>query len=97
MADTPFKRMKGLLGRSYFNQKEALIIKPCNSIHTFFMRFAIDVIFADKQNRVVKTISNLKPWRLSGMYLSASFCIELPAGTIASSSTREGDSLLFSF
>lgn len=95
IANTPFKRIKGLLGKSDFKQEEALIIKPCNSIHTFFMRFAIDVIFVDKQNRIVKTISNLEPWRLTGVYLSANFCIELPAGTIASTSTSKGDFLSF--
>jgi hypothetical protein len=95
IANTPFKRIKGLLGKSDFKQEEALIIKPCNSIHTFFMRFAIDVIFVDKQNIIVKTISNLKPWRLTGVYLSANFCIELPAGTIASSRTSIGDCLSF--
>lgn len=95
IADTPFKRMKGLLGRNSFNQAEALIIKPCNSIHTFFMRFPIDVIFVNRQNSIVKTIINLRPWRLTGVYLSADFCIELPAGIISATRTAKNDFISF--
>lgn len=93
IADTPFQRMQGLLGKKEFKEGQALIIRPCNSIHTFFMRFAIDVIFADSNNKVIKTIASLKPWRFSGVYISAKFCIELPAGAISSSLTTEGDSI----
>jgi hypothetical protein len=92
-ADTPLKRMKGLLGKEEFKQGQALIIKPCNSIHTCFMHFTIDVIFVDDNNKIVKVISRLKPWHFGGLYIWAKFCIELPAGTINSSLTTEGDSI----
>lgn len=94
VADTPFKRMKGLLWRKEFSKGQALILEPCNSIHTFFMRFAIDVLFVDKDNRVVKVVSNIRPFRLSGIYFNAAFAIELPNGTILSTSTKENDTLL---
>lgn len=62
-------------------------------MHTFFMRFPIDILFADKNNRVVKVIPFLKPFRLSGIYLLARLAIELPAGTLQSATTEVGDIL----
>ena len=93
IADTFLKRIKGLLGRKDFLPGEALIIKPCNSIHTFFMRFPIDVLFVDKDNRVLKALSSVKPFRLTSIYFQASFVIELPSGTIQSTLTCKGDTL----
>jgi uncharacterized membrane protein (UPF0127 family) len=94
VADTLFKRIKGLLGKRTFQQGQALIIEPCSSIHTFFMRFSIDVLFVDKNNRVIKAISAFPPFRFSNIYFSSAFVIELPSGTINSTSTSEGDPLL---
>ncbi len=54
IADTVFSRVKGLLGKQSLDEGSALIIKPCNSIHTFFMRFPIDVFFVDRNNKIVK-------------------------------------------
>ncbi len=93
MVDTFFRRIKGLLGRKDFRPREALIIKPCNSIHTFFMHFPIDVLFVDRHNRVIKTITALKPSRLTGIYFNATFAIELPGGTVESTSTSKADTL----
>lgn len=93
IAKTPSKRMMGLLMRRDFHRGQALILKPCNSVHTFFMNFVIDVLFVDKNNRVVKALPNLKSFRLSGIYLNAVLAIELPSGTIRSTSTQEGDIL----
>lgn len=93
LADSPIKRMIGLLGRKSLRDQEALIIKPCNSIHTFFMRFPIDVVFVNKNNEVVKAISNIVPFRLSPICFRSAFVIELPAGTILSSKTTPGDKL----
>ncbi len=94
VANTPFARIKGLLGKKSLGHGQALLIKPCNSIHTFFMNFPIDVIFIDKNNRVVKTISSLKPYRLSAIYFKAYSVIELPVGVIQSTDTHPGDTLL---
>ena len=90
-ASTPLKRIKGLLGRKDFHPQEALIIKPCSSIHTFFMRFTIDVVFLNKQDCVVKTISSIKPFRLSSIYFKAHYAIELPANTIFQTQTQIND------
>ena len=94
MAQALFKRMKGLLGQGGLKQGQAMVLKPCNSIHTFFMAFAIDVLFLDKENRVVKALDNVSPFRISGIYLKAQSAIELPAGTIQATSTSPGDVLL---
>ncbi|MGE5197273.1 MAG: DUF192 domain-containing protein [Deltaproteobacteria bacterium] len=95
IADTIFKRMKGLLGRKELKKGEAIILKPCREVHTFFMQFPIDVIFTDRNHRIIKAISSLGPWHLSGVYFPAKFCVELPAGIIASTQTCEGDTLSF--
>ena len=94
VAETLLKRAKGLLGRRDFKPGSALIIRPCNSIHTFFMRFHIDVLFVNRRQIVVKAISALVPGRLSPVYFNAAFVIELPTGTILSTSTSKGDTLL---
>jgi uncharacterized protein len=90
LADSLFKRMRGLLGRKELAEDSALLL---NSIHTIFMRFSIDVLFVDKECRVIKAISALKPFNISKIYLSAKFAIELPVGTINSTSTSSGDIL----
>lgn len=91
IAKTPFKRMVGLLSRNSLEQGEALLIKPCNSIHTFFMRFPIDVAFIDSGGRIIKAIHCMRPFRISSIYLNAHFCLELPAGTLEKTSSQPGD------
>jgi len=91
IAQNPWARMKGLLGRRDFPQNEALIITRCQSIHMFFMKFPIDVIFCDRQNKVIGLCEKLKPFCLSPIFFKASYAIELPSGTIAASKTQVGD------
>jgi len=91
VADTPGKRIKGLLGRKGLAADEALILSPCASIHTFFMRFAIDVLFLDKNKRIIKAIQNMLPNRLSSLVWASKVTIELPAGKISQTNTRVGD------
>lgn len=95
LADSILKRIKGLLGKASFNKGQALIIKPCNSIHTFFMRFSIDVLFIDKNNKVIQALSGIKPFKLTRIYLQADYVIELPSGTIKDSLTSVGDQLSY--
>lgn len=92
MAETYESRSRGLLGRDSLDPTEGLWIIPCPMIHTFFMRFAIDVVFLDKKLRVVRVIENLKPWRVSPWVFSARSVLELAAGTLAGS-VRKGDQL----
>jgi len=90
-ARNPWQRMKGLLGSSSLPQGEALVITHCQSIHMFFMKFPIDVIFCDRQGRVVGLCANIKPFGLSPIFFKAAYAIELPSGSIASSKTELGD------
>jgi uncharacterized protein len=94
VADRAGTRRKGLLGRSYLSAGEGLWIIPCESVHTFFMRFSIDLVYLDRTLKVRKVRSNVPPWRLSAC-LSAHSVIELAPGTIRTTQTREGDQLEF--
>ncbi|HYM13453.1 MAG TPA: DUF192 domain-containing protein [Bryobacterales bacterium] len=91
-ADTSKTRRVGLLKRSGLAKGEGLWILPCEGIHTFFMRFDIDVLFLDKHKRVVKTVERMRPWRMS-LSLRGRSVLELRAGTIAESGTQRGDLL----
>jgi uncharacterized membrane protein (UPF0127 family) len=92
-ADRLFTRMKGLLGRSSLMEGEALWIKPCNGIHTFGMRFVIDAVFLNRENRVVAVVERLQPYRLTRLYGDAVSVIELPAGTIDMTATHIRDEI----
>ena len=86
------RRRRGLLGRMHFDRGAAMILAPCTSVHTFFMRFPIDVVFVCRSGRVVKVCANLRPWRISVAW-RAFAAIELPAGAAAASGTQRGDLL----
>jgi uncharacterized membrane protein (UPF0127 family) len=90
-----FSRMRGLLGKKELPPGQGLLIKPCNSIHTIGMRFAIDAVFLDRDNRVVATISALPPNRLTRLYFRATSVLELPPGTIDKCATAVGDEFEF--
>jgi uncharacterized membrane protein (UPF0127 family) len=85
-------RRKGLLGRDSLADGEGLWIVPCEAVHTFWMRFPIDLVYLDRRHRVVKALSNVRPWRLSGC-LRAHSVVELPAGTVLHTGTKPGDAL----
>jgi len=87
-----FERAKGLLGHDRLQKGEGMLIDPCNSIHTFFMSFAIDVVYLDKKLNVVKVCASLSPWRLSSCF-KASMVLELPAQTISKFTIQKGMSL----
>jgi uncharacterized membrane protein (UPF0127 family) len=89
------QRLRGLLGRSALPEGEALVIEPCTSIHTLFMRFSIDAAFLSRDGSVLRAIGEMKPWRATRVYPSAAMVVELPAGTLARTGTREGDLLVF--
>ncbi len=93
IAETFFTRIRGLLGKKEFRAGDALVIKPCNSIHTFFMRFPIDVLFSDKNNRIISAIPALAAFRISRVYFNAAYVVELPAGVLKAAPTDIGDIL----
>lgn len=92
-ADSLVSRVKGLLGCHGLGQQEGLWLKPCRQVHTFFMGFAIDVIFVDQELLVVGVCADLKPWRLSPIYWRARSCLELAAG--AGRWVHPGDQLAY--
>jgi uncharacterized protein len=85
-------RNRGLLGRHSLPPGHALLIAPCTSIHTWFMRFPIDVIFVKRDGRVVKSRSAVPPWRII-IALGAYAVVELPAGVIAQAGVKVHDRL----
>jgi uncharacterized membrane protein (UPF0127 family) len=82
LADRPWSRMRGLLGRSGLEQGEGLLLKPCGSVHTLFMRFAIDVVFLDGELSVLAVRPAVPPWRTAGAR-GAKVALELAAGEAA--------------
>jgi hypothetical protein len=92
VAVTRSDRRKGLLGRSGLDPASAIIIAPCFSIHTLFMRFDIDVIFVDEDGRVLKVVRDMTPWRIAG-YPTAHAVVELAAGSLRDRQINVGDRL----
>lgn len=95
MALSFFRRLRGLMFRKHLTHRSAMLIAPCRSVHTFHMRFSIDVIFLDKNSCVVGLEPNLAPWRVSQSYCNAYFALEVPVGVIQESGTQVGDLLEF--
>ena len=85
-------RRKGLLGRTSFPPGGALFIAPCNAVHTFFMRFPIDIIFITKSGDIVKLCRSQAPWRMAWAF-RAYATIELAAGALESHDIAVGDGL----
>ena len=94
VADTSWSRMVGLLGKTGLNSGEGLLIIPSQAVHTVAMRFPIDVVFLDRNCRVIHVHPALAPYRVSGLHWRARCVIELPVGVIAQTSTSVGDELL---
>lgn len=93
VADNIVTRIIGLMFRASPPQNaDGLLLDPCNSIHTFFMRYPIDVAFLNSENKVIKVIRNLKPWRVTWIYFRASKTLELPAGKLLPE-VKEGEFL----
>jgi uncharacterized membrane protein (UPF0127 family) len=86
-------RRTGLLGREGLDEGHALVIAPTFAIHTFFMRFPIDVAFVARDGRVIAAKHAIKPWRMAAA-IGAHAAVELPAGTLAVSDTVSGDTLM---
>jgi hypothetical protein len=95
VAENPWTRAVGLLGRKELGEGRGLWIRPCRSIHTLFMRFSIDVAYLSFDGTVVKTSARLRPFRLSMGGRRAHSVLELPAGSVERAGLKVGDSLSF--
>lgn len=89
-ADRFSTRLKGLMFRKRPLQEEGLWIIPCNSVHMFFMSFPIDVVFIDQDQKVIKLVPDLQPWKMTLPVKDAHSAIELPAGSINLLRINEG-------
>jgi uncharacterized membrane protein (UPF0127 family) len=87
------ERLRGLLGTRRLAEDQAVWIRPCNSIHTFFMLMTIDVAFVDEDLRVVKLIPAMTPWRVCLPVRRAASVIEGPVGMIRRGRLRQGAQL----
>jgi uncharacterized membrane protein (UPF0127 family) len=85
--------MRGLLGRRGLARDECMLIRPAGSVHTFFMRFAIDVVFLDRDLRVVGIEADVRPWRVAARR-GARAVVEMPAGAAAERGVRLGAQLV---
>ncbi|MFO0597101.1 MAG: DUF192 domain-containing protein [Myxococcaceae bacterium] len=96
-ADSFMARFKGLMGvtSAEFPMGRGLHIEPCNSIHTFFMKIPIDVLFLDSQLKVVEVCHAMAPWKMSRIYFGAKSVLELPAGVALGAQTAPGDAVGF--
>jgi hypothetical protein len=79
IADRPWSRLRGLLGRASLDPGEGLLLRPAGSIHMAFMRFAIDAVFCDRELVVIDVVPGLRPWRAAGRR-GAKVVIELAEG-----------------
>ncbi|MBJ7610037.1 MAG: DUF192 domain-containing protein [Candidatus Dormibacteraeota bacterium] len=90
VADRILSRFLGLMFRDSLAAGHGLAIRPCNSVHMFFMRFPLDVLFVDGNGTVLRVVDSIKPWRASTLVRGAKAAIELPAGTAARAGVAPG-------
>jgi uncharacterized membrane protein (UPF0127 family) len=93
LAKTFWARFRGLMWRASLGKGQGLVLKGDKSIHTFFMRFPIDVVYVDRAQRVVRVDPAMSPNRIGPIVFEAAYILELPAGTIQASGTSVGDQL----
>ncbi len=93
VAGTSMRRLVGLLGKRGLEPGTGLLIIPSQAIHTVAMRFPIDVIFLDRDWRVLHLRHTMAPYRMTGLHWKARCVLELPSGVIAQTSTMVGDQL----
>jgi uncharacterized membrane protein (UPF0127 family) len=91
VAETPGSRRRGLLGTSSLPDGQGLVIVPCRQVHTFGMRYPIDVVFVDESWAVRRVVSRLRPGRISPLVLASRAALELPAGKAEETGTAKGD------
>ena len=94
IADRALPRLRGLLGRDGLEPGGGMLIDPAPSVHMFFMRFPIDVVFLERDRKIVRIFHGLRPWRVAGARKAVA-ALELPAGAAAASRLQEGDVLRF--
>ncbi len=92
IANTFYLRLMGLMFSNSMENFDALLLTPGNSIHTFFMKYKIDVVFLNRDMKIIKIIREMSPWRMTRVYFKASQCLEFYGGAFPLG-IKEGDSL----
>lgn len=92
IARSIWSRFWGLMGRGELPEGQGLLIDPCTSIHMFFMRFSLDVVFLDRDLQVVKVVEGIKPWRMA-MGGGGKQALEINAGAAEQAQVEPGDQL----
>ena len=95
LADKFVARLAGLLGRKTLPRGQGMLLKPCRSIHTFFMSFNIDAAFLNSEGEIIYIVKELPPFRTTPVIIGARAVLELPAGTISETGTCIGDKIIF--
>lgn len=93
LADRMLERMRGFIGRRTLARGEGLVLGPCNGIHMFFMRIPLDVLFLNRHNQVVCSVSGLPTWSVLPWVRGAARAVEVPVGTVHETRTAVGDLL----
>lgn len=95
VARSVWDRGRGLMFRKSLDPGTGLVIDPCGSIHSMWMRFPIDVLYISRDDAVVRADTAMPPWRIGPLFAGGRLVIELPEGTIATSQTEFGDRLVY--
>ena len=95
LADSPLRRLKGLLGRKRLEPDEGMLITHCRCVHTLFMAFPIDAVFFDKEGSILGLCENLKPFRFSPYFWKAWGVLELSAGGVRRCQLKPGQRLVW--
>lgn len=93
VADNFFTRFRGLMLRKSLPENQGLLISPCNSVHMCWMRFAIDIVYIDRNYKVLKIVENLRPWIGTSVCFKAWGVIEMNAGVVKKYGIKIGDIL----
>lgn len=93
VADGHWTRLRGLVGVRQLATGDGLLIKPCHGVHCMFMSIPIDVVYVDRNDKVLAMDKAMKPWAIGKIYGQSAYVIEMPAGTIDATNTQPGDQL----
>jgi hypothetical protein len=93
VAESILTRLRGLLGTRALPSRHGLLLRPCRQVHSFLMRYPLDLVFLDRNGRVLRRVSDFPPNRISPLVRGAEAVLELPAGALAETAVDPGDLL----
>lgn len=93
IANSFWPRMKGLMGKKDLAEDEGLLLVPCNSVHSMFMRFPIDLLFLDRELKIIRIIERFKPWKATPIFRDCYQVVELRSGIVVKKGVSIKDEL----